>query len=82
MAVLCSRSSGLFNTWLTIKEFKSCIIFVHTLVSMFHPLGKACSTSAGTFISVLPCILGSIKTLMVWVGGEFSHRAPSKGGVK
>lgn len=83
MAVLHTESpSGLFNTWSTIKEFKSCLILVHTLVSMLHPLWKSCATSVGMFVSILPCILGSIKTLMVWVGGELSHRALSKGDVK
>lgn len=85
MAVLHSRSpSGLFNTWLTITGVQKLshlyphagLHASHLVEVLFHQCGNV------TFISILPCILGSIKTLMVWVGGELSHRALPKGDVK
>ena len=59
MAVLLSRSpSGLFNTWSTIKEFRSCLIFVRTLVSMLQPLEEVLLPQHGNIYLNTPLYLG------------------------
>lgn len=49
---------------------------------MLHLSWESCSASVGMFILIYSSILGSIKTPMVWIEGELSYRAQSKGDVK